>query len=216
MESRGVKDWAADHPKAKLMTRKRAAIVKAAEEAFLRVGYSGASMEMIAQAAGVSIMTLYRHAESKDDLFAAVIEGACHPDEQAQQDRLDGVLQIPLVDILTFVGVMFQERLNGPTTTSLLRVVMTEVRRFPHLGDLAYEGLIGSHLTALNGFLSDRPELGQLDPEQRRALGGQFFNRLIGLDGYRVLLGLQSASEQEMRERARLAAEETITAAASS
>jgi len=209
-----VKDWAADHPKAKMMAAKRAAIVAAAREAFLRDGYSGASMEAIAQAADVSIMTLYRHAESKDELFAAVIEGACHPDEREQQDRLDGVLKKPLVEILTFVGVMFQERLNGTTTTSLLRVVMTEVRRFPHLGQLAYEGLIGSHLDAMDEFLSGRPELGRLDPDQRRRLGGRFFNRLIGLDGYRVLLGLPSASATEMQDRARLAAEETMSAAA--
>ena len=160
-------------------------------------------------------MTLYRHAESKDDLFAAVIEGACHPDEQEQQERIGGVLQKPLVDILTFVGVMFQERLNGPTTTSLLRVVMTEVRRFPHLGALAYQGVIGSHLAALNAFLADRPELASVDTDRRQDLGGQFFNRLIGLDGYRVLLGLDSAPEQEMRDRARLAAEEMMSAARS-
>src|SRR5690349_15571641 len=68
-----VKDWAPDHPKAKLMARKRAAIVDAAREAFVRDGYGGASMERIAKDAGVSIMTLYRHAEGKDDLFSAVI-----------------------------------------------------------------------------------------------------------------------------------------------
>ncbi|KLD67409.1 TetR/AcrR family transcriptional regulator [Luteibacter rhizovicinus] len=122
-------------------------------------------MEGIAQAAGVYIMTLYRHAEGKDDLFAAVIEGACHPDDEEERARLEGVLQKSLAEILSFVGVMFQERLNGAKTTSLLRVVMTEIRRFPHLGEMAYRGLIGSHEERLNQFLSTRP-----DPRPERSI----------------------------------------------
>jgi TetR/AcrR family transcriptional repressor of mexJK operon len=207
-----VKDWSADNPKAKLMARKRAAIVNAAKDAFLRDGFAGASMEGIAQEAGVSIMTLYRHAEGKDDLFAAVIETACHPEDQEERVRLDDVLQQSLRDILRFVGVMFQERLNGSETTSLLRVVMTEMRRFPHLGDMAYRGLIGSHEQALLGFLADLPETAGLIPARRQQISSEFFNRLIGLDGYRVLLGLPGASEIQMQQRATLAADEMIRA----
>jgi TetR/AcrR family transcriptional repressor of mexJK operon len=207
-----VKDWSADNPKAKLMARKRAAIVKAAKDAFLRDGFAGASMEGIAQEAGVSIMTLYRHAEGKDDLFAAVIETACHPEDLEERVRLDDVLQQSLRDILQFVGVMFQERLNGSETTSLLRVVMTEMRRFPHLGEMAYRGLIGSHEQALLDFLADRPETVGLSPAYREKISSRFFDQLIGLDGYRVLLGLRSATEDQVHERAAFAADEMVAA----
>ena len=206
-----MKDWLPDNPKAKLMARKRAAIVKAAKEAFLRDGFAGASMEGIAQEAGVSIMTLYRHAQGKDDLFAAVIESACHPEDQQERIRLDSVMQKSLGDILSFIGVMFQNRLSGSETTSLLRVVMTEMRRFPQLGEMAYRGLIGSHEQALLDFLSDRPETAGLSPAQRQRMSSAFFDRLIGLDGYRVLLGLPSATEDEMQNRASLAANEMLT-----
>ena len=47
-----MKDWPTDHPKAKLMARKRAAILDAAREAFLRDGYEGTSMEEIAAERG--------------------------------------------------------------------------------------------------------------------------------------------------------------------
>lgn len=207
-----MKDWLPDNPKAKLMARKRAAIVKAAKEAFLRDGFAGASMEGIAQEAGVSIMTLYRHAQGKDDLFAVVIESACHPEDQEEHVRLDSVMQKPLGDILSFVGAMFQNRLSGAETTSLLRVVMTEMRRFPQLGEMAYRGLLGSHEQALLDFLSDRPETAGLSPVQRQRISSAFFDRLIGLDGYRVLLGLPSATEDEMQNRATLAANEMLAA----
>lgn len=211
-----MKDWSPDNPKAKLMARKRAAIVAAAKDAFLRDGFAGASMEGIAQDAGVSIMTLYRHAEGKDDLFAAVIESACHPGDEDERVRLDGVLQKSLGDILTFVGVMFQERLSGSETTSLLRVVMTEMRRFPHLGEMAYRGLIGSHEQALLDFLSSRTEAAGLSLTQRQRATSAFFDRLIGLDSYRVLLDLPSATRDEMQERATRAANELIAAISAS
>ena len=63
-----MKDWPPDHPRAKVMVRKRAAIVAAAEQVFLRDGYAGSGMESIGREAGVSIITLYRHARTNDDL----------------------------------------------------------------------------------------------------------------------------------------------------
>ncbi len=207
-----MKEWPADHPKATLMARKRAAILDAAREAFLRDGYEGATMEGIAAGVGVSIMTLYRHAESKDDLFAAVISHACHPADQAERARIDESRQTSLEDVLVFVGVMFQERLASPTTTALFRAVMVETVRYPHLVDLAYDGLIGTHHDALDAFLSQRVETATLDAGQRRTLSTAFLNRLVGLDNLRVLLGLEGASEAERLDRATSAAADLLSA----
>ncbi len=72
-----VKIWSDNDPKAALMTRKRKMIVDAALQAFLESGYGESSVNRIAAAAGVSIKTLYRHFESKDELFNAVMQAAC-------------------------------------------------------------------------------------------------------------------------------------------
>ncbi|WP_186291259.1 TetR/AcrR family transcriptional regulator [Nitrospirillum viridazoti] len=194
------------------MARKRAAIVAAAEQAFVRDGYAGSGMESIAREAGVSIMTLYRHARTKDDLFAAVMESACHPVDMEESVKIEEVLKKPLADILLFVGVMFQERIRGAKTTNLLRVVMTEIRRFPHLGALAYDGLINAHVERLDSFLSTRAGTSGMPAERRRQIGHDFFERLVGLDDYRVLLGLPAPSEQDIRRRAELAAREAVAA----
>lgn len=209
-----MKDWAADHPKAKLMARKRTAILDAARNAFLQHGYEGTSMEGIAAAAGVSIMTLYRHAEGKDDLFAAVIESACHPEDESKTAEIAEALKKPLSDLLVFVGIMFQQRVADKTTTALFRAVMAETVRFPHLGELAYRGLIGSHLAVLDEFLAHRPEFAGFDDVFRRKLAGDFIDRLIGVDSFRVLLGLAGASEEVMHSRARLATTELLEAIA--
>ncbi|MEW4531347.1 TetR/AcrR family transcriptional regulator [Maioricimonas sp. JC845] len=60
--------------KERLTDRKRAAIVQAAVEAFQQYGYYAASINQIAEAAGVSKRTLYNHFDSKEALFDAIIE----------------------------------------------------------------------------------------------------------------------------------------------
>lgn len=76
------------------MACKCAQILDAAREAFLRSGYEGTSMERIAAADG-SIMTLNRHAASKDDLFAAVAASACDPNDEGERTQFEELVTEP-------------------------------------------------------------------------------------------------------------------------
>ena len=185
-----MKSWPEDHPKAGLMAKKRGAILDAAHQAFLTAGYERTSMEMIAAAAGVSIMTLYRHARTKDDLFEAVVSQACEPDtgtEDAQ--RIEALLQRPLVEILTFIATRFRERLARPETLGLLRAVMVEQRHFPHLGQMAFDGLLTSHVLKMTEFLATRPEAAAVGAARRADISAAFFDGLVGMDQLAALLG---------------------------
>ena len=82
-------------------------------------------MEGIASAAGASIITLYRHAERKEDLFAAVIANSCDHSSQDKQAELIEMMRMPLKDVLVKVGILFQDKLTSPQSIALLRVVMT-------------------------------------------------------------------------------------------
>ncbi len=205
-----MKDWAADHPKAKLMARKRGQILDASREAFLTLGYEGASMEAIATKAEVSIMTLYRHAESKEDLFAAVIAQACDPTDPEEQALWGKLMQQPLEAVLVNFGMTFQERLSDPDTVALMRVVMAESSRFPALGELAYAGFVG-HLEGMaEWLLGSMAESADLPKATRKRLAARLTDRLFGADMLRVLLGLGGASAAEQKQRARAAAAETL------
>ena len=192
------------------MARKRAAILDAARDTFLRLGYEGASMEAIAAQAGVSIMTLYRHAAGKDNLFAAVVAGVCHPAEPAERERIEESLQKSLADILIFLALMFQERVAGPTTTALFRAVMVESGRHPQLARMAYDGLIGAHVDALAGFLANRVEARSCDSARVRDLATRFLDGLVGLDSFAVLLGFDGISAAERQRRAEAAATQLL------
>ncbi len=205
-----MKDWAENHPKAKLMARKRAAILAAARETFLNLGYEGASMEAIAAKADVSIMTLYRHAESKDDLFAAVIANACDPDDEEERAEFERLLKKPLGEVLVAMGVFAQQRLSDPATVALLRAVMAETSRFPELAQTAYRGFVGHLEGMVEQVLAQKDESRALSKPLRRKLAALFIDRLFGADMLRVLLGLGGASVTEQKQRAERARDEVI------
>jgi AcrR family transcriptional regulator len=56
---------------------RREQIVAAATGAFADTGFAGTNLDDIAAAAGISRAILYRHFESKTDLYRAVLDGAC-------------------------------------------------------------------------------------------------------------------------------------------
>ena len=206
-----MRSWSDDHPRARLMAQKRALILDAARRAFLDGGFGGTSMEAIASAAGVSIMTLYRHARTKDELFETVVSEACAPQAGSEQSWAVGmILQRPLGEILAFIGIRFQERFGEDQALGLLRAVMIEHRRFPHLGALAYEGCVGSHVRRLTGFLAGRPEATGLGEEPCARLSIGFFDRLLGADLLKALLGLPPPTNGDREDRARRAAQALV------
>jgi len=56
---------------------RREQILAAATQAFARTGFAATSLDDIAAEAGISRVILYRHFESKTDLYRAVLDRAC-------------------------------------------------------------------------------------------------------------------------------------------
>jgi TetR/AcrR family transcriptional repressor of mexJK operon len=207
-----MKQWSADHPKAALMARKRAAILDAARAKFLEAGYERTTMESIAKAANVSIMTLYRHARTKDIIFAAVIAARCQPvtaEEEAQRKRL---LTLPLPEALLQFALRTQAVLARKDTVSLMRVVIAETVRFPHLAELAYQEFIVRIESVTAFILSQLPETSALSERARHNLARSFVDRIVGAPFLRVLLGLPAPTSSEKRRRAELARNDVMTA----
>jgi AcrR family transcriptional regulator len=74
--------------------RNRLLVLAAARRVFLARGYTGATLDMIAEEAGFSKGVVYSQFESKADLFLALLEARI--DERAEQhDRLAGALDGP-------------------------------------------------------------------------------------------------------------------------
>lgn len=205
-----MKEWPANHPKAKAMIRKRAAILAAAKTCFLKTGYGGTSMEAIAEAAGISLMTLYRHAESKDDLFGAVVSGACNTEDEEEQQYLQQLWALPLPELLVAAAVHMQGKLTRPDTIALMRVVIAEAGTFPHLAALAYDGFVAHFERIAAHIISEKT--GSREEARVAAAARAFVDRVVGSDTLRILLGQPEPDGTEKERRGMQARDDALGA----
>lgn len=117
--------------------RKRAQIREGAREVFLTHGFSGASTDQVAMAAGVSKQTLYSYFRSKEELlvavFAHLLEELADPSDVWEREvrTREDLRAVLLALALRIPATAMQERY-----LSLVRVVLSELRSMPELGEL--------------------------------------------------------------------------------
>jgi AcrR family transcriptional regulator len=208
-----AKTWSADNPKAALMARKRALIVDAALKAFLEAGYAEASVNHIAAAAGVSIKTLYRHFESKDELFSAVMQAACGnmPDDGAKADEaLPSWYAAPPVEAFSLAGREYLRHILSPDQLALYQVVVRDAHRFPELGRRYLEVAAGAREAMFAGYLDLWADRGGWIVRDKRGAAYIFASLLKARMFDEVLMGLRAPSESEIVNQAGSAAESML------
>lgn len=116
---------------------KRMAILKAATEEFHAAGFSGTSMDRIAEVAKVSKRTVYNHFPSKDDLFRAILDelqrkvGEMRTVEYTRAESLDHQLET--------IGSIFAETITARDFIKLSRVVVSHFISQSKWGKSTYE-----------------------------------------------------------------------------
>jgi AcrR family transcriptional regulator len=210
-----VKTWSADNPKAALMGRKRAAIVGAATDAFLERGYAEASVNQIAAAAGVSIKTLYRHFENKDDLFSAVMQAACGKPSDGSEDLSAAEpppawYAEPPTRALALAGEEYLRHVLAPDQVALYRVVIRDSHRFPEVGRRYQQLTVGVQQAKFAGYLDLwAPREGWMVQDTTKA--SQAFAGLLKAGVFDdVLQGLRTPSDGEIAARAEEAARQML------
>jgi AcrR family transcriptional regulator len=115
---------------------KRAAIIGAATDAFMKNGYASMSMSGLIDTLGGSKATLWSYFASKEDLFAAVLEDAVGAYGRALVERL--LLSDDLRDgLVTFTKDIIGKMLSDEGL-ALFRLIAAESGRFPEIGKLFY------------------------------------------------------------------------------
>jgi AcrR family transcriptional regulator len=174
-------------------------IVEAARAEFQANGYAGASMNAVAQGAGVSTKTLYRLVPTKADLFRSVVSQRCSrfllEIDQKVVGGLD--LQTALERILTAYGRLTLEK----ETTGILRLVLGECERFPELGEAFYETAIKRSGEAMADWLKEQCRKGLLDLDDPKLAAGALRGMMIMEPQRCVMLGRREAPDVEEIER---------------
>ncbi|MGR8941893.1 MAG: TetR/AcrR family transcriptional regulator [Gammaproteobacteria bacterium] len=169
---------------------KRQAILEAAKQAFLAHGYSGVSMEAIAEAAPVSKPTLYSHFRSKQDLFAAVIAGECES-LLGTLARSQAEFRDPVTGLKT-IARAFVDLIYAAESLQLYRLIIAEQQHFPELGRQIYRAGPEPVLQQLSSYLDELKAVGALKIEDVAVSSKLFVSMLKGDEHFRCLLGMQA------------------------
>ncbi len=178
---------------------KRQAILEAAKRVFIAHGYSGASMEAIAEAAPVSKPTLYNHFKGKQELFAAVIEGLCGK-LLATLDGVQTELSDPVAG-LTAIAEAFVDLIYAEESMQLYRLIIAEQQNFPELGHLIFRTGASPVSELMMIYLSELQARGVLRIDDMDLSRHTFLDMLKGEPHMRSLLGLQSGLEPGFKQR---------------
>ncbi|WP_262032284.1 TetR/AcrR family transcriptional regulator [Microvirga sp. Mcv34] len=138
--------------------KKRVQILEGARVVFLTEGFDGASMEAIAQAAGVSKGTLYTYFKGKDELFTALV-AACQ--NRSLEETFRGMSKASdLRENLETLARNYLDVVREPDNLALLRVVVGASAKLPSLGRAFYETGMQPLIERLARYLADdtRPE----------------------------------------------------------
>ncbi|MDE1918752.1 MAG: TetR/AcrR family transcriptional regulator [Sphingomonadales bacterium] len=167
---------------------RRAAILETASQFFMEQGFAGTTMSAVAAGLGGSKGTLWSYFSSKEDLFAACIEGKI----EAFRAELVSVLDpgAPLRPAIEGFCRSFMAKIREPNSIALYRLLVGQSMRAPEAGRIFFErgpGVIEALLTA---FLRGQVEAGRLRDEPPLEMAQVLISLCNGISHQRLLLGL--------------------------
>ena len=178
---------------------KHAAILDAAMQLFPARGYDGVSVDAIAQAAGVSKLTVYSHFADKEALFAAAVTECC---VQLLPPRLfEPEPELDVRDALMRIGLAFTDLMLDDRAIDLHRVMVGQAGQGTRLAEVFFGAGPRAALQEMERFLRQANAAGSLRVDDPAQAAGHFFCLLKGVRHMRVLVGLCIPPEAGEREQ---------------
>ena len=174
---------------------RRERMIAAAEHVFVEQGYGAANMDAIARRAGMSKKTIYQVFETKQDLFAAVIE--------SRRDALVAMIEGECSDDALAPEVVLSRYLKqiarfilAPRQAALYRLAVTESQRAPELANAFHREGSTKVCSPLTEWLALQHERGVLHVPDPTAAGKMLFYMAIAELQMRLLIGAPCDSDE--------------------
>ncbi len=181
---------------------KHAAILGAATEVFLREGYTRASVDAIAEVAGVGKQTVYGHFGDKQQLFLAVVEYA-HAASSLDPADLIADTEDPFTD-LTNAAKWLIRGVTSPEIAALHRLTIAELTHHPELQRSWRDDERGRSLVdAIAAYLTACDDRGTLTVSDPATAARQFFLLTSTEAQVRSLRGIEPLSNHQINKIAR-------------
>jgi TetR/AcrR family transcriptional repressor of mexJK operon len=163
--------------------------VEAAGALFCQHGFEAVSLEAIAQAAGVSKLTIYSHFGDKEGLFTAAVEARCAA--QLPHGLFERPENLPISEALRQIGAAFVELVFAEDAVQLMRMMAAQAGQSTTLAQLYFKAGPKRALEEMEGFLALAKQRNQLSLDDPKRAAGQFFVLLKGIHHFRCLLGIE-------------------------
>lgn len=170
-------------------------ILQAATRVFLASGFFAANIDEVAREAGVSKPTIYKHFESKEELFHDVV--------MAQSRRFTARLgslhlqDLPPKQGLEQFALTYLTELLKPTVISLYRISMAEAQRFPVVAEVFFREACVPIRSVLVEFLRLQHKKGKLNVPDPEMAAEMFYGMLQKPLLYPVLQGMATSPTEE-------------------
>ncbi|MBY0421955.1 MAG: TetR/AcrR family transcriptional regulator, partial [Parvularculaceae bacterium] len=132
---------------------KEAAIIKAAQDMFMQRGFDGASVDAIAEAAGVAKATVYARFKDKEGLLRAAIEGKCAEFLDAGLGE-GGSTRSPREALGDFAH-RFLDLVTDPDAIAMNALMMEAGKSGPQLPQLFFDSAVLPTCRKLAGYLEE-------------------------------------------------------------
>jgi len=177
----------------------REAVLEAAAEIFVERGFEGASIDQIAQRAGVSKPTIYSHFGGKEQLFTEILTAV--GDDLASPMLRPGAEEADLESILLEIARAYARAVLNPRVVELHRLFVGEAERFPELSRRYFAAGPQMAHDSLAAFLAARIRRGDLKPADPATLAEFFASLIINPMRLRLLFRMDEQVDWEAEDR---------------
>lgn len=180
------------------------AILSAAKDLFLSVGYEATSMEAVAQTAGVSKRTLYIRHPTKEALIKAVVEDRIRSwSNEASARNSEAQEEFP--ESLKRHAQTFVHMLANPEVQQFDRLILQTAHRFPEIAETFYKVGYSYEIEFLTEEIIRGTQDDPIPPKEPRRVALQLLSMIQGWR--RTQETIRTISPQEAAEFASQAVE---------
>lgn len=186
------------------------AIIRAAQHLFFERGFDGASVDAIAEAAGVAKATVYARFADKEALLREAIAAKCG--EFLDAETLNWRPGRTLREGLVAIAVRFLALVTDAQALAMHRLMMQEGQKSDRLPTLFFESAIRPTALKLAAFLdSEAARLGVSIADAEGA-AWRFLGMVKGEDHMRAMLGMKPRPRAQIGRHVEACVDEFIAA----
>ena len=147
-------------PRAEQAARRRQTILSAALEEFSTRGFAAARLDDVARRAGVAKGTIYLYFRDKETLFQELVRAELSPVVLALEAA--PAADLPLRVVAEQLVTIFAREIFSTHRKDVIRLVLTEGPRFPHIAEFYYREVVERIMTVIRALAQRAVARGEL------------------------------------------------------